>query len=95
MQKGKLLPEKIVSKQFQRTREHIGLQDPEKIKEFSIRTIATYAAEGMVFSELSETTEYSNCVWLNIEETDDRTIAITNSLRIKEGNGPLPMLFLG
>lgn len=94
LQNNKLVTKSILAKQFLRTKEHLGFKDRETIKEFSLRTIATYAAEGMVFEKLSQTENFSNSVWLNIEEVNDRTIVISNSLRIKKGLRPLPMLFL-
>jgi len=89
-----LVSNQILRQQLKRTREHVGIQDSTYANEFSIRTIATYAAEGMVFNKLSQTKQFSNCIWLNIEEVDNRTITITNSLRTKEGIQPLPMIFL-
>ncbi len=94
LRQKQLVSESTVRQQFRRTRNHIGFKDPLKIGEFSLRTIASYAAEGMVFNQLSKTKEFSNCIWLNIEEVDDRTIAITNSLRVRQGIKPLPMIFL-
>lgn len=89
-----LVLKQALQQQIERTREHIGIEDPIQAKEFSIRTIATYAAEGVVFDMLSQTKNFSNCIWLNIEEVNDRTIQITNYLRNRRNIGPLPMLFL-
>lgn len=90
---SKLVSEEIYNAQRERTRDHVGLTDYQQIESFTKRTIATYAAEGMIFNELSKTDYFSNCVWLNIEEADDRTVAITNSLRRKNKLGCLPMVF--
>jgi hypothetical protein len=91
---NQLLPEKIIQLQNERTRDHVGIDMEEQVKQFSFRTISSYAAEGIVFSSLTKTGDFSNCVWLNIEEVDDRTIAITDCLRLKQGSGSLPMVFL-
>lgn len=89
----KLLSKDILLKQFKRTREHVGISGQKNVEEFSLKTIATYAAEGMAFDKLSQASRLLNCVWLNIEEVDTRTIAITNCLRRRKGIDPLPMWF--
>ena len=88
-----LVRNEILELQFQRTKEHVGISDDVWAEEFSKRTIASYAAEGIIFNELSKSERYSNCVWLNIEEVDQRTIEITNCLRLKKGIARLPMVF--
>ena len=65
----------------------------KSVQEFSFKTIATYAAEGMVLDKLSATKRFSNCVWLNIEEVDSRTVSITNCLRQQNNIESMPMLF--
>jgi hypothetical protein len=79
--------------QLARTRHHVGLTNSKQVKAFTDRTIATYAAEGVVFDRLRQTDYFSNCVWLNIEEVNQRTIDMTNSLRKKSGLDNLPMIF--
>jgi len=90
---GKLVPENAYQAQLTRTRDHVGIKDDQWVKSFTDRTIATYAAEGMVFNKLSKTDNFSNCVWFNIEEANDRTVTITNCLRERNNLGHLPMLF--
>jgi len=90
---NQLIADSVYNAQFARTKKHIGLTDNQQIKTFVNRTIATYAAEGMIFNKLSKTTYFSNCIWLNIEEVDQRTIEITNILRRKSGVSNLPMFF--
>ncbi|MBI2607393.1 MAG: hypothetical protein HYW51_01045 [Candidatus Doudnabacteria bacterium] len=94
LKQDKLVSKWWIAEQLKRTKEHVGINEAEKLQEFCFRTIASYAAEGLVFGRLSKTRFFANCVWLNIEEADERTITITNSLRIKEGKDPLPMLFM-
>lgn len=86
---------KTWQEQLQFTKEHMGFKklQQKEIMDFARRTIATYAAEGIVFNLLSGTKDFSNCVWLNIEEISDRAIEITNCLRVKKGIGKLPMIF--
>lgn len=91
-------PNEIVSKnvlnlQIKRTQNHLGLKDVNMVKDFSMRTIATYAAEGVVFDKLTKLKKFKNCVWLNIEEVDKRTIEITNCLRIRKGLNKMPIIF--
>lgn len=88
-----LISEKTLKEQFERTRKHVGLRDLDEIKSFSLRTIASYAAEGIIFGLLTKTKTFSNCIWLNIREADQRTIEITNCLRVKKRLGKLPMIF--
>jgi hypothetical protein len=90
----KILSEDTIIKQIGRTKKHVGIADEKWALDFSLRTIATYAAEGMTFSELSKTKKLSNCVWLNNHEIDDRTVKITNCYRRKKNLGDLPMVFL-
>lgn len=92
LKKEKLISNKILQAQIRRTKKHVGLR--QRILEFSQRTIATYAAEGIVFDLLSKTKNFPNCVWLNFEEADKRTVAIINCLRRKSGLGNLPMVCL-
>jgi len=89
-----IIPKKFLKQQFSRTRNHVGLESPDKIEDFSLRTIASYASEGIIFDLLSKTKDFSNCVWLNIEEVDQRVIVITNCLRHKKNLEELPMVFL-
>jgi len=90
----KLLPRGVLKQQIERTKEHIGIMGREQAVDFSIKTVATYAAEGIVFDDLSKTEYFSNCVWLNNHEVDQRTIDITNCYRKKLGMKNLPMIFL-
>lgn len=90
----KLVSKKIFTAQIERTKEHVGLDDPKIIKDFSIKTIASYAAEGVVFAELTKSKAFQNCIWLNNHEIDDRTIAITNCYRLLKKLGKLPMIFV-
>jgi hypothetical protein len=92
--KNNLISAKILKEQIKRTQQHIGIKNQDEAIEFSRRTIATYAAEGIVFNKLSQTKNFSNSVWLNMDESNKRTIVITNSLRKKRKIGPLPMIFL-
>lgn len=87
-----LLPDALLRKQFTRTEKHIGIKNRKWVRDFSIRTIATYAAEGVVFEKLSRTVGFSNCVWLNNHEIDKRTVEITNCYRRKIGICDLPMV---
>jgi len=91
---NKLIPQSIWNQQLNRTQRHIGLKRQERIIEFSKRTVASYAAEGIVFELLSKTERFPNCIWLNTAEADRRTIEITNCLRVKKGIPKLPMIFL-
>lgn len=91
----KLLPRKIFKEQILRTKTHVGISDKQWARDFSVKTIATYCAEGVVFALLAETKEFSNCVWLNNHEIDKRTIEITNCCRRKMDIGELPMIFWG
>ncbi|MFA6918979.1 MAG: hypothetical protein WC244_02590 [Patescibacteria group bacterium] len=88
-----LLDSKIINEQIIRTRKHIGINENDA-NDFALRTIASYGAEGMIFDLLSQTGKFSNCVWFNIEEVDERTITITNCIREIFGKGKLPMVFL-
>ncbi|MEK7212536.1 MAG: hypothetical protein AAB686_02575 [Patescibacteria group bacterium] len=90
-------PDKLISKsaflgQLRRTREHVGWQSKKEVLRFSLKTIATYAAEGVVFGKLSAGA-LPNCVWLNPYEADRRTVEITNCLRRKRGLPDLPIIF--
>jgi len=89
----KFIEPKILKQQCERTRKHMGLTDPDQIKQIAARTIATYAAEGVMLEQLSESPRFSNAVWLNNHEIDSRTIIITNLLRKRWGLGNLPMIF--
>lgn len=92
-----LVTRRIWQEQLARTKDHIGINRPEDkdfLIDFSRRVVATYGAEGIVFDLLSRTRNFSNPVWLNIEEVDYRTVAITNCLRKKKKLGKLPMVFL-
>lgn len=91
---NKLIPQSIWNQQLNRTQRHIGLKKQERIMEFSKRTVASYAAEGIVFELLSKTERFPNCIWLNTAEADKRTIEITNCLRANKGISKLPMIFL-
>jgi len=90
---SRLVPMAIWEAQLVRTRHHMGMADEATVRDFSNKTIASYAAEGLVLDALSRTPEFGQCVWLNNHEVDDRTIAITNCLREREGIAPLPMIF--
>jgi len=89
----KLIYKSIIKKQIKRTKNHIGIDNPEWSKEISLRTIASYGAEGIVFNDLSKNKELKNCIWMNIEEVDKRTIEITNFLRKFYKLESLPMIF--
>lgn len=91
---SQLVPPGVFELQMQRSFEHMGMEDSPAVREFAIRTIATYAAEGVLFEQLSRTEEFSNMVWLNNHEIDQRTIDITNCYRQKSGLEPLPMVFI-
>ncbi len=88
-----LLPLTTLNEQLVRTKKHVGITDKNWTLDFSMKTIATYAAEGIVFDRLSKTSAFSNCVWLNNHEVDRRTIKITNCYRKKKRIGNLPMVF--
>ncbi len=75
---------KIWLAQITRTKNHLGLTNQKVIETISRRTIASYAAEGMILEILNQP-----FVWLNFAESDKRTIFITNLLR----NEKLPMIF--
>lgn len=92
--KFNIVSENIIKQQIRRTKKHIGFQDEKKQREFSVKTIASYGAEGMVFEKLAKTDYFSNCVWLNIEEVNQRSIDITNCMRRRRGFSNLPMVFL-
>ena len=91
---GLVRPE-IWKKERDYIQEHVGFNasQRESLTEFTKKVIATYAAEGVIFAKLSETDDFSNCVWLNIEEPSFESIEITNCLRNKKGLGKLPMIF--
>lgn len=91
--RNKLASRNILAQQIARTKKHIGLSDIKYINEISKRTIATYAAEGVVLGEISKSARFSNCVWMNTSEVNRRTITITNCLRVKLWYTSLPMLF--
>lgn len=78
---------KIWQEQIQRTEKHLGLTDKQQIKEIAQKTIASYAAEGLIFELLEKKSK--NFVWFNTSETDNRTIIITNLLRKEK----MPMIF--
>lgn len=89
---NKLIDETTFNSQILRTKQHIGIVDDEFATIFSKRTIATYAAEGIIFDLLSRTNYFSNCVWLNLYESNKRTEIISNCLRIQKGLKRIPML---
>ncbi|MEA3463798.1 MAG: hypothetical protein U9R14_01865, partial [Patescibacteria group bacterium] len=89
----KIISNKILQQQFKRIKNHLGFKNKNEIKNFAIKTIASYAAEGVVFDKLAKSKNFSNCIWLNIEEADQRTIEITNCLRTKSNLGKMPMIF--
>lgn len=89
-----LLSKAVIDKQIRRTKEHVGIVNVSYAREFSYRTIATYATEGVMFYLMSKDKKFSNCVWLNSYETDRRTIDITNCYRRKIGIEDLPMVFI-
>lgn len=91
---GMLVPMPIVAEQLERTRHHMGMSNPKQVRNFALKTIASYAAEGMVFLELTKSRTFSNCIWLNNHEIDERTIAITNCFRARKGAENLPMFFI-
>lgn len=88
-----MISNKILQQQFGRTKDHLGFKNKNKINDFVIKTIASYAVEGIVFDKLTKSKNFSNCIWLNIEEADQRTIKITNCLRTKRNLGKMPMIF--
>jgi len=81
-----------LNSQILRTKQHVGIANVEFADLFSKRTIATYAAEGIIFNLLSYTNYFSNCVWLNLYEFNKRTEKITNCLRGQKGIKKIPML---
>jgi hypothetical protein len=92
-QPGTLVPLAIVEAQVERTKHHMGMQDEKRIHDFALKTIASYAAEGMLFTKLT-TGRLANCVWLNNHEVDQRTITITNCYRKLLGKDNVPMVFI-
>jgi hypothetical protein len=90
---GKLVPLTTVQAQIERTKHHMGMTDQARIKDFALKTIASYAAEGIMFTQLTNA-NLGNCVWLNNHEVDQRTITITNCYRKLIGEDNLPMVFL-
>lgn len=90
-----VLSSEVLRAQLLRTEKHIGIINKKWMRDFSVRTIATYAAEGVVFEALSRTAGFSNCVWLNNHEVDGRTVEITNCYRRKMGIADLPMVLWG
>jgi len=93
---SKLIKPKTWNQQKEYIKGHLGFKEYQRkeIIDIAKRTIATYGAEGILFNLLSKTKNFSNCVWMNIEEADQRTIAITNCLRQKSRLANLPMIFL-
>lgn len=73
---------------------HVGLtKGLEKQKEdLAKRVIASYAAEGMVFSLLDKSRVFSNFVWINLEEPFFSG-ATTELLRKRQGMFPFPKLY--
>lgn len=92
---SKLIKLKTWNQQLQYIKRHLGFKEYQQreIIDFTKRTIATYAAEGIMFNLLAKTKKFSNCVWLNIEEVDQKTIEITNCLRKRKNLGKLPIIF--
>lgn len=92
---AKLIKTKTWNKQLEYIERHMGFSSNQQseIENIAKRTIATYGAEGIIFDLLSKTKEFSNCVWLNIEEVDRKTIEITNCLRKRRNLNELPMIF--
>lgn len=82
----------VIKQQIKRTLRHMGMSNSNSTRQFALNTIASYAAEGVVFDRLTKVA-LPNCVWLNNHEIDERTITITNCLRSQLGIEPLPMLF--
>lgn len=91
---NRLVGKKIIDLENERIREHVGIVSNSFCSEFSLRTIATYAAEGVIFEFLTKTEAMSNAVWFNLYEIDERTIVITNALRKIKNLGSLPMVFM-
>lgn len=83
----------VIEQQIERIGEHMGIEDRQRAEEIARRVIATYGAEGIVFEPLSKTKALSNCIWMNLRETNARTISMTNCLRKARGQEPLPMWF--
>lgn len=86
---------KIWKNQLEYIKNHLGFKgnQQKEMIEFTKKVIATYGAEGMIFDLLSKTEQFSNCVWLNIEEPSLESIEITNCLRNRKKLGKLPMIF--
>jgi hypothetical protein len=90
---SRLVDASVIKQQIERTLRHMGMRNSDSTRQFALNTIASYAAEGVVLDRLAEAI-LPNCVWLNNHEIDERTVAITNCLRVKRGIGPLPMVFV-
>lgn len=88
-----LLDKIVIEKQLERTINHVGIDGKEWLESFTLKTIASYGAEGIIFDIISKRSSTSNCVWLNIEEINERTIIITNFIRKKYKISNLPMIF--
>jgi hypothetical protein len=81
---------KILKLQIARTKKHMGIKNNNYAILVAKRTIATYAAEGLILEKLSKTKKFPNCIWLNFSEKNKRTIYITNYLRSEK----MPMFLL-
>lgn len=92
----KIISDKIWKEELDYLGEHMGFNKSQKNEQiqFAEKVIATYCSEGMIFDKLSKTNDFSNCVWLNIEEAFDSSIETTNGLRIINGLERMPMIFL-
>lgn len=86
--------QRLLTKQMERNKEHLGLEDKKFNEAFSKKVIASYAAEGMIFWLLSQKEKNSNYIWLNMAEADKRTVEMANFLRKKKRIESLPMIFL-
>lgn len=86
----------IWKEELDRLKDHVGFprEQRKELESFARRVLASYGAEGIVFSLLADTKRFSNCVWLNNEEAEDSAIAITNCLRVKNNKEKMPMIFL-
>lgn len=91
----KLISQSIWDKELKYLKEHMGFDSSQKdeLLDFARKVVATYCSEGMIFDRLSQTEEFSSCIWLNIEEAIDASVGITNGLRKLNNLGPMPMVF--
>ncbi len=91
----KLVPRNIYLYWMNRLINHVGLDSKaDKVERVEIlkRVIASYAAEGMIFSALQQTSIFPNPVWVNWEEKP-QSAQTTEILRSRYGISLLPVLY--